>query len=119
MEQEKKLSEVSKLTESDSSVASESQLSASSTDVAPSPTEVNPIANSSNSESKNAALVNKNEDTLVNNCEQQKYVVNYELCLADVHDKENVRRKKMVFGQFVAYHKNESKLRRQINSKQC
>ncbi len=90
LEQEKN-SEVSKLTESDSGVASESQLSASSTDVTPSPTEVNPIANSSNSESKNAALVNKNEDTLVNNCEQQKYVVKYELCLADVHDKENVR----------------------------
>ncbi len=92
LEQEKN-SEVSKLTEFDSGVASESQLSASSTDVTPSPTEVNPIANSSNSESKNAALVNKNEDTLVNNCEQQKYVVKYELCLADVHDKENVRRK--------------------------
>lgn len=84
----KKVSKVSSLSE-DSGVASGSQLSAFSTDVAPSPTEVNPIVNSRNSKTKKAALMNK--DTLVNNCEQQTYVDNYDQCLADVHDKENAR----------------------------
>ncbi|KAL1279361.1 hypothetical protein QQF64_026034 [Cirrhinus molitorella] len=61
-----------KLTE-ESGVVSEGQLSASSTDVAPTATEVN----SNNSESKNTALVNENKDSLVNNCEQQKSIDNH------------------------------------------
>ncbi len=88
---ERKLSKVFRSAESDSGVASGSPLSASSTDEAPSPTEVNPITSSSNSETRNAALVNEDEDTLNNNCEQRKDEDNYELCYADVHDKENAR----------------------------
>uniref|UniRef100_A0A672KLY3 Uncharacterized protein n=1 Tax=Sinocyclocheilus grahami TaxID=75366 RepID=A0A672KLY3_SINGR len=84
----KKVSEVSTLTE-DSGVASESQPSASSTDVTPSPTKINPIANSNNSKTKNAALMNRNEDTLVNNYDQQKDVDDYEFYVADMHDAEN------------------------------
>ncbi len=88
---ERKQSKVSRSTESDSGVASGSPLSASSTDEAPSPAEVNPVTSSSNSETRNAALLNEDEETLDNNCEQQKDDDNYELCLADVHDKENAR----------------------------
>ncbi len=88
---ERKLSKVSRSAESDSGVASGSPLSASSTDVPPSPAEVNPVTSSSNSETKNAALLNEDEETLDNNCEQRKDEDNYELCYADVHDKENAR----------------------------
>lgn len=81
----KKVSIVSKLTE-ESGATLESQLSAVSKDEAPSPAEVN----SNKCETRNAALVNENEDTLVKNSEQQKDIDYYEFSAADVHDKENV-----------------------------
>ncbi|KAK9977171.1 hypothetical protein ABG768_018992 [Culter alburnus] len=56
----------------ESRVASESQLTWSNTEAAPSPAEVNSTANSSNSKTKDVVLENKNKDTSVNNCEQQK-----------------------------------------------
>ncbi len=85
---ERKLSKVSRSPESDSGVASGSQLSASSTDDAPSPAEVNPITSSSNSETKNAALLNEDEDT-DNGNDQRKDVDDYELYVEGMHDPEN------------------------------
>ncbi len=84
----KKLSKVSRPTESDSGVASGSQLSASSTDVPPSPAEVNPVTSSSNSETKNAALLNEDEDT-DNDNDQRKDVDDYELYVEGMYDPEN------------------------------
>ncbi len=86
--EEKKLSKVSRPTESDSGVASGSPLSASSTDVPPSPAEVNSITSSSNSETRNAALLNEDEDT-DNDNDQRKTFDDYELYVEGMYDPEN------------------------------
>ncbi|KAK9976994.1 hypothetical protein ABG768_018815 [Culter alburnus] len=56
----------------ESRIASESQLTWSNTEAAPSPAEVNSTANSSNSKTKDVVLENENKDTSDNNCEQRK-----------------------------------------------
>ncbi|XP_048059214.1 uncharacterized protein LOC125275915 [Megalobrama amblycephala] len=67
----------------ESSVAPENQSITSSTDK-------DPEVNSNDSETSDSESVNENEDDSVNNCEQQTLHEKFELCVADVHDKENV-----------------------------
>ncbi|XP_067226777.1 uncharacterized protein [Chanodichthys erythropterus] len=79
----------------ESAVAPENQSITSCTDEDSFLTDVNSDVNSNDSETSDSESVNENEDDSVNNCEQQKLLELFDLCVSDVHENliwENVPR---------------------------